>query len=203
VFSLGQWKILLSFYSPQSINIMINFSSTWFVEGFLHPLETPSHLILLVALGVLLGQQASAHFIRNLLLFCGAVMAGFTLNNYFSLRWNNELILLLLALSVSLLAILRLDCRLLWVLFIIPFVGISCGLMLGLDSSPIVIPGLGADTFYNWLLGAAIGIYSAVMLTAVISLLLRDLFQGIILRVLASWIATSALFVLTLLMVKA
>lgn len=182
---------------------MIDFSVTWFLEGFLHPLETPSHLILLVAFGVLLGQQANAHFTRNLLLFYSAVIVGFIINNYFPLRWNNELILLLLALLVSLLTILRLNDRLLWLQFIIPLLGISCGLMLGLDSSPIVIPGLGAETFYNWLLGAAIGIYSTVILIAVISLLLRDLFQGIVLRVLGSWIATSALFVLTLLMVKA
>lgn len=182
---------------------MIDFSAIWFIEGFLHPLETPSHLILLVALGVLLGQQGNSHFIRNLLLFCGVVMAGFTINNYFPLRWNNELILLFLALFVSLLTILRLNDRLLWVQFIIPLISISCGLILGLDSSPIVIPGLGADTFYNWLFGAAIGMYSAIILIALISLLLRDLFQGIILRVLGSWIATSALFVLTLLMVKA
>ncbi|MCK5813341.1 MAG: hypothetical protein KAH03_03745 [Cocleimonas sp.] len=181
---------------------MLEFSLTWFLEGFLHPLETPSHLILLVALGVLLGQHASAHFIRNILLFCVAVITGFTINNYFPLRWNNELILLFLALFVSLLTILRLNYRLLWVQFMIPLLSIACGFMLGLDSSPIVIPGLGADTFYNWLLGATIGIYSAVILIAVISLLLRDLFQGIILRVLGSWISTSSLFVLTLLMVK-
>jgi len=181
---------------------MTGFSSTWFLEGFLHPLETPSHLILLVALGVLLGQQASAHFFRNLLLFSVAVIVGFIINNTFSLRWNNELILLFLALFISLLTTLRLDYRLWWVQATTPLLGISCGLILGLDSSPVVIPGLGADTFYNWLLGASIGIYASIIIIAVISLLLRHLFQGIILRVLSSWIATSALFVLTLLMVN-
>jgi hypothetical protein len=83
---------------------------------------------------------------------------------------------------------------------ILPSFAIGCGMMLGIDSSPIVIPGLGADTFYNWLFGAAIGLFITVIVIAVISLLLRHLLQGIILRVLGSWIATSALFVLTLLM---
>ena len=181
---------------------MIGFSFAWFLEGFLHPLETPSHLILLVALGVLLGQQASAHLMRNIFLFCITVIAGFIINHTFSPQWNNELILLLLALFISLFTVLRLHYRLSWVQWTISLLSIGCGLMLGLDSSPIVIPGLGADTFYNWLLGASIGIYVAVIIMAIISLLLRDLFQGIILRVLASWIATIALFVLTLLMVN-
>lgn len=180
---------------------MIAFSSTWFLEGFLHPLETPSHLILLIGLGVLLGQQAGTHLIRHLSLFCIAVIAGFILNNYASLHWNNQLILLLLALLVSLLVVLRLDCRLLWVQIILPLFAISCGMMLGVDSSPIIIPGLGADTFYNWLFGAAIGLFITVIVIAILSLLLRHVLQGIILRVLGSWIATSALFVLTLLMV--
>ncbi len=181
---------------------MIGFSFTWFLEGFLHPLETPAHLILLVALGVLLGQQASAHLLRNLLLFCVAVIVGFIINNTFSLQWNNELILLILALFISLFTTLRLDCRLSWVQWMISLFSIASGVMLGLDSSPVIIPGLGADTFYNWLFGASVGIYITVVIFAIISALLRNLFQGIILRVLASWIATSALFVLTLLMVN-
>ncbi len=181
---------------------MIIFSSTWFLDGFTHPLETPSHLILFVGLGVLLGQQSGAYFIRNLLLFCASVIVGFVINHYLSLRWNNELILLVIALLVSLFVVLRFDYRQLWVQLITLLLCISSGIMLGIDSSPIVIPGLGANTFYNWLLGAATGIYLAVLVIAFISALLRHVFQGIILRVLGSWIATSALFVLTLLMVK-
>lgn len=180
---------------------MIGFSSTWFLDGFLHPLETPSHLILLVGVGVLFGQQAGAYFARNLLLFCGSVLLGFVMNNYLSLKWNNELILLTLSLLVSLLVVVRLNSLLLWVKILILFFSISCGVMLGIDSSPIVIPGLGANTFYNWLFGAAVGIFMSTLIISSISALLRHVLQGIILRVLGSWIATSALFVLTLLMV--
>ena len=181
---------------------MIGFSSIWFLEGFLHPLETPSHLILLVALGALLGQQAGSYLIRNLLLFCGFVLIGFVLNNYVSLQWNNELILLLLSLLVSLLVIVRLNNHIISVQRLVSLLAISCGVMLGIDSSPIVIPGLGADTFYNWLFGAAIGLFITTTVMAFISALLRHVIQGIILRVVGSWIATSALFVLTLLIVK-
>jgi urease accessory protein len=181
---------------------MITFSSTWFLDGFTHPLETPSHLILLIGLGVLLGQQAGLHFIRNLLIFCASVLTGFVINNYLSLHWNNELILLLIALLVSLLVVLRFDYRQLWMQIITLLLSISSGIMLGIDSSPVVIPGLGANTFYNWLFGAAIGIYLAIIVIASISTLLRNILQGIVLRVLGSWIATSALFVLTLTMVK-
>jgi len=177
---------------------MIEFSSTWFLDGLTHPLETPSHLILLVGLAVLLGQQGNAYLIRNLLLFSASIIAGFVINNYFSLSINNELILLVLALLVSLLVILRLDYRVAWVQFVVLILGIASGTILGLDSSPIIIPGLGANTFYNWLFGAAIGISTTVLIIALVSFLLRNLLQGIVLRVIGSWIATSALFVLTL-----
>jgi urease accessory protein len=181
---------------------MIEFSSIWFLEGFQHPLETPSHLILLVALGVLLGQQAGSYLIRNLLLFCGAVIIGFVTNNYLPLRWDNELILLLLSLLVSLLVVVRLNSQLPPVQILVSLLAMGCGMMLGIDSSPVVIPGLGADTFYNWLLGAATGLFITTLMMALMSALLRHVVHGIILRVLGSWIATSALFVLTLLIAK-
>ena len=181
---------------------MIEFSTTWFLDGLTHPLETPSHLILLVGLAVLLGQQGSAYLIRNVVVFSSAIIAGFVINNYFSPNTNNELILLVLALLVSLLVILRLDYRVRWVQFIVLILSIASGIILGLDSSPIMIPGLGESTFYNWLFGAFIGISVTVLIIALISFLLRNLLQGVVLRVLGSWIATSALFVLTLLLTK-
>ncbi len=181
---------------------MIEFSITWFLDGFTHPLETPAHLILLVGLAVLLGQQGGAYLLRNLVLLSSAIIAGFVINSYFSPRINNELILLILALVVSLLIILRLDYKIGWVQYTVTTLSLASGIVLGLDSSPIMIPGLGANTFYNWLFGAAIGISVAVLIIAVISFFLRNLLQGVVLRVLGSWIATSALFVLTLLLTK-
>ena len=181
---------------------MIEFSTTWFLDGFTHPLETPSHLILLVGLAVLLGQQGGAYLIRNLVVFSSTIIVGFVVNNYLSPNTNNELILLVLALLVSLLIILRLDYRASWVQFIVVIFSIISGTILGLDSSPIMIPGLAVNTFYNWLFGAAIGISITVLIIALLSFLLRNLLQGVVLRVLGSWIATSALFVLTLLLTK-
>ncbi|RTZ62651.1 MAG: hypothetical protein DSZ29_07985 [Aquificaceae bacterium] len=179
---------------------MIEFSTTWFFDGFTHPLETPAHLILLIGLAILLGQQGGAYLIRNIVIFSVAVIAGFVINNYASPDMNNELILLVLALLVSLLVILRLDYRASWVQFIVVLLSLISGIVLGLDSSPIMIPGLAVSTFYNWLFGTSVAITLTVSIIALISFLLRNLLQGVVLRVIGSWIATSALFVLTLLL---
>ncbi len=181
---------------------MIEFSSTWFLDGFLHPLETPSHLILLIGIAVLLGQQGGVNLVRNFLLLSFSIIAGFVVNHYLSPNTNNELILLVLALLVSLLIVLRLEYKLAWVQWLVAVLAVISGLILGLDSSPIIIPGLGANTFYNWLFGAAVSIIAAVITIALISFMIRNILQGVILRVIGSWIATSALFVLTLLLTK-
>ncbi|MCK5902831.1 MAG: HupE/UreJ family protein [Cocleimonas sp.] len=177
---------------------MIEFSITWFLDGFTHPLETPSHLMLLLGLALFIGQQGKSYFIPHIALFSIAVVVGFIINHYFAPRWNNELILLSLALFTSLLVIFRFDEQSRIIQTIVACLSIASGILLGLDSSPIIIPGLSAATFYNWLLGAALALNLTLLIIAIISFLIRNLFQGIILRVLSSWIATSALFVLTL-----
>ena len=181
---------------------MPEFSITWFLDGLTHPIETPSHLILLVAFAVFFGQQGGAYFLRNLLLLPLAIVAGFIVNNYLSPQWNNELILLSLALLTSLLVVLRLNDQLPWVQWLTLILGLSSGFILALDSTPLMVPGLGDVTFYNWLLGAAVGIFVTVLFIALTGFALRNLLNGLILRVLGSWIATSALFVLTLFLSK-
>lgn len=181
---------------------MPEFSMTWFLDGLTHPIETPSHLILLVGLGVFFAQQENYHIPRKTLLFLLAILTGFVVNNNFSPQWNNELLLLGLALLTSLFIIVRLDYRLVWVQGVTLILVLSSGFTIALDSTPLMIPGLGDTTFYNWLFGAAIGIFATVLLIASISFVLRNVLNGIILRVLGSWIATSAIFVLTLLLAK-
>lgn len=172
---------------------MFGFSSTWFMEGFLHPLQTPSHLIVLLGLGVLLGQQGKTHLVKNWLAFIVAIMIGFVLNRFFTLTYNYELILLGLTLVIGLLLVIRRD----YPVMIMLALTVVTSMTIGLDSSPVMIPGMGTTTVFNWLSGAAISIYLTVSGVLLLSLLFRDLWQGIVLRVLGSWIATSAIIVLT------
>lgn len=186
---------------------MLDFSFTWFEKGLMHPVVTPSHIILLLGLGLLLGQQGKSHLVRHLALFALSIIGGFVLDqviNYFvsenaaRLAYeNNELILLLLALIIGLLSVLKLHLPGAITMLLL----LVSGVMLGLDSQPHIIPGLHVS-FSGWIAGAALGIWSIVALLALVSLLMRDILQGMVIRVLGSWIATSAIFVLTLLLAR-
>ena len=169
------------------------FTQTWFLQGIWHPLQTPSHLILILGLAFLLGQQKQ---LKNTLLLPFTVLAGFLLNHYSLLSWNTELILLILALICGLLLVLRLKLPTVVTVTLL----IISGIILGLDSSPIMIPGLGANSIYSWRIGAAITLILGVFLLALPAYFLNHYWNGITLRVAGSWIATSAIFVLTLML---
>lgn len=176
---------------------LISFAPTWFMQGLLHPLQTPSHILLILGLGFLLGQQ---HKIlgASLLIFSATVIAGLFGNQLVNIKLNYELILLSLALIVSLLVIAKLS---LPKVLIIALVMIS-GITLGFNSSPILIPGLGSTSIYNWRFGAATSFIGIVMLITFIAYFLSKWWNGIVLRVLGSWIATSTIFVITFLLFK-
>ena len=181
---------------------MPGFSITWFLKGLMHPATTPSHIILLLGLGLLLGQQGKTHLGGKLLFFALSVMFGFMLSHFCadSLRVNiafvnNELILLTLALITGLLSALKLQLP----AIMTPLLLLVSGTILGLDSQPHVIPGLQLN-IYAWASGITLAIWGIVALLGLVSLLLKNILQGMILRVLGSWIAASAIFVLTLLL---
>ena len=163
------------------------------MQGIFHPLQTPSHIILMLGLTFLLGQQGH---LKALFLTPFAIIAGFSLNHFALLDWNTELILLSLALICGLLLVLRLKLP----AFISFALLIFCSVILGLDSSPIIIPGLGFNSIYSWRLGAAITLILGITVLSLPAYFLNHYWNGIILRVAGSWIATSAIFVLTLML---
>jgi len=90
--------------------LSFSFIQTWFTQGALHPLLTASHVLLLVSIAVLIGQQGLK--LWQLLLSAIAILAGFYINQTMILKFiagsNIELILAGLALTISLLVILKL-----------------------------------------------------------------------------------------------
>jgi len=182
---------------------IFSFAPGWFLQGLLHPLQTPAHILLILGLGLLVGQQQRQ--LGSLLIFSLSIILGLILNQnldqnlvFNDLNLNIELMLLALGLVTSLLVIIKIPLPSLLVWF---FVLIS-GLVLGFDSSPMLIPGLGATSIYNWLAGAASSFIGIILITTIVAYFASKLWQGIILRVLASWIATSAIFVLTFILLK-
>ena len=183
---------------------MFEFSSNWFQQGLLHPIQTPSHLILLLGVGLFLGQQGKTvpQLFNYLVLFLVSVVIGFILNQTQNFNWNNELILLTLALNIGLLTLLHPQVSLNQTRLLLISAVVLSGLMLGLDTQPIVIPGMRSVNINSWLMGSASGIITLVLFLGLVSFALRRYFNGMILRIASSWIATSAIFVLTLLLVK-
>ena len=176
--------------------LSFSFIQTWFTQGALHPLLTASHVILLTSVALLIGQQhlKLSYFISA----STAVLLGVLANQNLALssitNLNIELILSLFALVISLLIILRLRLPALLVTAL-TFISIF---VIAYDSEPIVIPGVGDNSVNNWLLGAFVSIISFTALVSLLANFLKRFWDGIILRVLGSWIATSTIFILTL-----
>lgn len=147
----------------------------------------------MLGLALLIGQQ---HQLKNTAVLPLAVLIGLIFNHIALFSVDAELILLILALMFGLLLTLRLTLPSI-IMLIFLMIG---GVMLGLASSPIMIPGLGANSIYSWRIGAAITLILGIVLFALLANFLNRYWNGIILRIAGSWIATSAIFVLTLML---
>jgi urease accessory protein len=167
-----------------------------FGAGALDPVSTPSHLIVVVALGLLLGQQGKAHWKAALPSFIVSLIAGLVLSNFYNNPFplDNTLILLFIALVAGLLAVLAYPIPrwLTWIL------AVKAGMVLGLDTIPPALPGISPHKIYLTLAGAACSSSILLLGIALLSLYLCKLWEGIALRVLGSWVTASAMLTLAL-----
>ena len=186
----------MRFYPTMLIKemLLISFMPAWFIQGVLHPLQTPSHILLILALGLLVGQQQrQPSLVFNVFFFSVSVILGLIVNQTTQLDMKYEPILLVLCLITSFLVIIRLSLPNLVLVALM----IVTGIFMGLDSNPVLIPGLGQSSVYSWIAGATCSFIGIILLTSIIAHFISNLWQGIIVRVIGSWIATSAIFVLT------
>lgn len=172
-------------------------STTFFLQGLWHPFVTPAHIIVLVGLGLLLGQQqAWSSLKRALPVFFISCVVGLFVARLNLPEWNSPVVLLVLALVLGMLVAARWNLASGLLLVLSGLIGIG----VGLDSTPLMIPGMGNAKLYSWMAGAALGSWLLLMASTVVASLIRSVIQGIPLRVLGSWVAASALMVLTLLL---
>jgi len=164
----------------------------FFTEGLLHPLVTPSHLLVLLSMSLLLGQQAKYGLAWLSYLF--AFVLGLIANRVLTLDWQVEQTLLLIALVISLIALLKRNIPTL----VLSSLTIISALLLGFDSTPIVLFGLATQKIIIWQAGAIITSSVFLIIMTLLADYSRTLLQGIPLQVAASWIATVALLILTL-----
>jgi len=160
-----------------------------FLNGLLHPLVIAAHLLALVALGLLIGQQRRplltwAVFVAGLA--AGLAAIAFAIGETAAL----DVLLATTALAGVLVAI----ARPLPMLLPITLAGIA-GAALGLDSPPEAI-SIGVAV--AMLVGTAISAVVALALVAVAARQLTRWWQRIGMRIVGSWLAASAILVLTL-----
>ncbi|MCB1725521.1 MAG: HupE/UreJ family protein [Gammaproteobacteria bacterium] len=163
-----------------------------FWNGFLHPLLTPSHVLLLVSMGLLLGTREQHAASRALSVFLAATCAGLFVAGLKGRFVDLVTPLLVAAAVLGILAAWR--PRLPDVLtFVIAAV---CGLTLGVDSTQETYAG---KDLIVALFATGLAVFLAMLyLLAAVEFLHRYRWLSVGVRVLGSWIAASALIVLTL-----
>ena len=164
---------------------------TAFVAGLLHPLLVPMHLMAIVALALLIGQQMPRWGGNASFSFDVAVTAGLLAIAFAYVPRLAQGSLLAAATIAGLLAALARPLPE-WLGIV---VGAAIGLSLGLDSPPEAL--LVTDAHLT-LIGTAFGAPMLLFGLVQIASRLRAHWQRIGARILASWIAASAVLVLAL-----
>lgn len=166
-----------------------------FYNGILHPLFVPAQLLVVVALGLVIGQQGVQRHLPVVAGYALGVVAGLTLiGQYPQVVAPGQLKVAILGTAVAL-ALLVVPARALPRVLLTVLAALA-GLLLGLDS-------LQSDPAGSARTAALFGSGVALYLLMLYPMTLAEYLQGYIwarigTRVLGSWIAASALLVLVL-----
>jgi urease accessory protein len=162
-----------------------------FTGGLLHVLLVPSHVIAVVALGLLIGQQAPRGLRSAGLVYAAAVLMGLVaLALAYAPTYAEEALLLSSMLCGLLVALARPMPQ----AILLPL-ATATGLALALDSPPDAISIADANLA---LFGTAICACILLGLVIAVAVRLRQGWQRIGLRIFGSWISASAILVLAL-----
>jgi len=158
--------------------------------GLLHPYTEPVHIITLLGLGFMLTQQAKQVPPYGWVMFCVAALCGL-ITSSFNITFSLGPLLLVIAILLGLLVASRLTLPVRFCLFL----SILAGFVLGLDSTP------GSATIWTEIvaiISTTTGLGIALLIVIGWGDYFRKDWQQIGIRVIGSWIATSALLVLVL-----
>lgn len=173
------------FYSPGLFAHTPVAGVGYFYNGILHPLFVPSHVILLLASGLLLGQQGVKQIGEALLLFLFSAMAGCFASAIVSDGVLEEFILLLSAIFGLIVAVDRVLPR--YGRFI---VGSLCGFLLALDSGQESLAGSErALTLLGTWFGLFLFLAFPIMLAEHCN---RATWSRVLIRILGSWLTAVA-----------
>lgn len=162
-----------------------------FYNGILHPFLVPAHLVVLVGLGLWLGQQTMPRIEPALIAFSLMLVAGLGLSSFVTLGDGQIWLLLACALAVGLLVAAA------WSLPRAATAAVAglIALLVGLDSAADA-SGLQARLLV--LAGVAVGVHLLLLNLVALTSYARKPWLRIGVRVVGSWSAASALMVLAL-----
>lgn len=161
-----------------------------FCSGALHPLVVPPHLMALIALGLLIGQHGAAKSSHASIALVVALAGGLLLVGTGNGASTDTLLLVCTGIVASLVIAARPYPK----LFLGAVAGVV-GLTLGLGSDP---EGVTGSTQWVFLSGVLAGASLCCLWLAVMTELATRPWMKIAVRVIASWLAVSALLVLAL-----
>jgi urease accessory protein len=161
-----------------------------FYNGVLHPIAVPAHLLLLVGLGLLLGQHAPSLSRRGWFAFVAAFWTGLVIGQALGATFP-ETLLLAFALIAGLLVTLDRSLG----AALVAILTAAAGIGIGLDSAS---DGLQHREMWLALSGTGIGGVLILSYTGGLAAVLAQPWQGIGVRVAGSWTAAAAGIVLAL-----
>jgi len=170
--------------------------TSFFMKGFYHPMMVPAHIIVLFSLGLLLGQQGWRAIRVVLPAYILVLIASLIMTRYQTAAWNAELVLLTLAAISGLLVVFKLSLGV-WVPLLIAIVA---AVVIGMDSTVPRIPGLQLAKIHSHLAGSGVFASGLLIIISLLALTLRNLLDGVILRILGAWSTAGAVLVVTLLL---
>ena len=167
-----------------------------FFNGILHPLFVPAHVLLMVALGLLIGQQGVRTNLATVWAYAGGVLAGLLLAGVGASLFDaqfQELAILAAAVGAGLLVVFAAPV----LPFLLALFGSLAGLLLGLDSLQAELMGRARSVA---LFGTGVSLYLLLLYPmAMAESFTRHPWLRVGVRILGSWITASALLVLALL----
>ena len=171
----------------------------FFTQGLWHPLVMPAHLMLLLALALLTGQQGVGRLAYSWLGLVAGLMAGIAFTLLSPLRWDLEATQLVVSMLIGLWVVLRWPMP----LALLVLVALLVGLGIGLDSAAPRIPGLRGIKVYALQMGTVLSCALLSLVGSGLAATVRGRLGGIPLRVLGAWISAGSMLVLTLYLTKA
>ncbi|MGD8913138.1 MAG: HupE/UreJ family protein [Candidatus Thiodiazotropha sp.] len=164
---------------------------SYFIDGIIHPLFVPPHLLLLIALGLLYGQQGFKKCLSGIKVFTITAAVGLA-GSWFLTGVEIETLIIGDTIIVGLLVAARPILDRYW------FMGMGAvsGMLLGLDSSQAALTGVDRVLALS---GTLVGVF----LLLLHSVAFADYFnsrhwQRVGIRIIGSWVSASALLVLAL-----